>query len=547
MQHRRLVGWVAATSAAVVSSVCIFGSTSPAVARDSVATRLAKGEIRVEKVQAGSVTRTLPAISSAVAVTAADARAEESDAASGGEAPIGVAGAGTTPGTLGCSRRDSRGNARVNQDCTFRRQAEELVTFNPTDPNNLVAGQNDSRVGYNQCGIDWSVDNGRHWGDLLPPFRQRQNNPAHEEPTPGDPNRHTLNGGPGTDHTYDAASDPAAAFDSSGNAYFSCIAFDIASNASLVYVTQSPAFAKGSYFHNLAADGRRYIVAEDNSPLVFHDKEFIAADANRNSPNRDNVYITWTAFKFDPRCGAPPDGTPQQCESPIFGAMSTDHGHTWSTPEEVSGTSAALCSFGTLNNPIGSGPNACNQDQGSDPRTLPNGDLQVVFNNGNAASGNNPNSQQLGVHCRPTGSSPAGTAHLNCAAPSKVGNDVSLGEPTCDFGRGPEECVPGPDIRTDDYPRIANAPDGNSNHLYATWQDYRNGEYDIQLSQSLDGGLTWHETGTVNPDRGLDHYFPAVALARVPRDRVGDSYYRSGRVPAENTAPTDGFKPGRDP
>ena len=31
---------------------------------------------------------------------------------------------------------------------------------------------------------------------------------------------------------------------------------------------------------------------------------------------------------------------------------------------------------------------------------------------------------------------------------------MSLGEPKCDFGRGPEECVPGPYIRTNDFPRI---------------------------------------------------------------------------------------------
>jgi len=80
----------------------------------------------------------------------------------------------------------------VNQDCTFRRQAEESIIYNPANPSNLIAGQNDSRVGYNQCGIDWSINNGKNWGDLLPPFRQKLNNPSTQEPTPGDPNRHTI-------------------------------------------------------------------------------------------------------------------------------------------------------------------------------------------------------------------------------------------------------------------------------------------------------------------------------------------------------------------
>jgi hypothetical protein len=206
----------------------------------------------------------------------------------------------------------------------------------------------------------------------------------------------------------------------------------------------------------------------------------------------------------------------------------------------MSGTSEALCFVGNLFDPTRN-PHACDFDQGSDLKVLPNGDLAVIFSNANTAP-TNRNAQYLGVHCHPTGSSPAGTAHLNCGAPSKVGDDIVVGEPQCDFGRGPEECIPGAYIRTNDFPRLAvNRRNGD---LYATWQDYRNGEYDIQLAQSLDGGLTWTAVGTVNPDRGLDHYFPAIDLAeRATEDRVGDSYYRTERVPTENTTPAAGFAP----
>jgi hypothetical protein len=226
--------------------------------------------------------------------------------------------------------------------------------------------------------------------------------------------------------------------------------------------------------------------------------------------------------------------------------MSTNHGRTWSTPELISGTSTTLCSFGNFFDATESA-HACNFDQGSEPSVLPNGDVEVIFNNGNTAAGN-PNSQQLGVHCKPSGSSPAGTAHLNCASPAKVGNDVTVAEPQCDFGRGPEECIPGAYIRTNDFPRISH--NTQNGHLYATWQDYRNGEYDIQLAVSTNGGLTWNEVGTVNPDRGLDHYFADAeqALANGGNedengDRVGASYYRTGRVPNENTGPAAGFAP----
>jgi hypothetical protein len=483
---------------------------------------------------------TLAAAEDALGVGAHDERLEGADA-SETAADAGFSGSiGQSEGTLGCGRRARDGehegnlgarNVRLNQDCTFRRQAEEEITYNRANPRNLVAGQNDSRVGYNQCGVDWTIDNGRNWGDLLPPFRQRTNHPEAMGPSATNPNRNTIKGDAGTGHTYDAGSDPAVAADSQGRAYFSCVVFDVASNASGLYVTQSPRGADGSFFFNIPdAPNKRFMVVEDNSALIFHDKNFIAADGFPDSPNRDNVYVTWTVFRFDPSCAGGTPDAPGFCESPIYGSMSTDHGVTWSTPEEISGASETLCFLGNFLDPA-LNPHGCNNSQGSDPVVLPDGDVEVVFNNANTAP-DNPNAQQLGVRCRPSGSSAAGTAHLNCASPVKVGDDVIANEPACDFGRGPEECIPGPFIRANDYPRIVTENTQN-NHLYAVWQDYRHGEFDIQLSVSDDGGRHWTEAGTVNPDTGLDHYFPAVDQSPTRDDRVGVSYFRSQRVAGE--------------
>ncbi len=528
--------------AVLVGAVAITGTS--ATASDGQLKRAVKGQLKpavltehaVVNGQTVTVKKTLPFISGGTLSAAAQALAGASQAderANGADvSPSGDLGAnpvGQTRGTLGCDR-DSNGNVRVNQDCSFRRQAEEAIAYSPANPNNLIAGQNDSRVGFNQCGIDWSTNNGQSWGDLLPPFRQKLNDPAGQEPTVADPNRHTIVGGPGTLHTYDAASDPAPAYDSQGRAYFSCVIFDVNSNASGLFVTESPKGANGSFFYNVTA--RNFMVVEDNSGLVVHDKNLIAADSYPNSPNRDNVYVTWTVFRFDAH------GNYQR--SPIFGSMSTDQGRHFSTPQEISGTSP-LCFFGNFFDPT-QPANACNFDQGSDPTVLPNGDLSVVFNNGNTAA-SNPNGQQLAVLCHPTGNSATGTAKLNCAAPTKVGDDVIVGEPQCNFGRGPEECIPGAFIRTNDFPRISF--NTQNNHVFATWQDYRNGEFDIQLSESADGGKTWSEKGTVNPDRGLDHYMPAVERALVGGDQLGDSYYRTQRVPNENATPTAGFAPGQ--
>src|SRR5947209_15218642 len=515
---------------ALVVSVFVHQSASVSAA-DGPLKKAAQGQVAPAVVQAGAVIRAAPAFSGGIVATAADEiRAEESDLASGSDGILSASGpTAGSPGSLGCGERDKGpGNVRVNQDCSFRRQAEEDITYNPTDPNNLVGGQNDSRVGFNQCGIDWSTDNGSHWGDMLPPFRQRFNAPETDGP-------YTVLGGIGTDDTYDFASDPALAVDSQGRSYYSCVMIDVNTNASGLFVTQSPAGANGAFYFNVPNVGRRFIVAEDNNPLVTHDKNMISADRyatlpnGQPNPNRDNVYVTWTVFKFHPNC-VTPDNPGGYCESPIFGSMSTDHALHWSRPEQISGDAPGLCNFGNFFNP-GLSFSDCNLDQGSYSVVNPDGSLEVIFNNGNTGSGN-PNSQQLGVHCMPAGDSAAGTAHLNCVPPVKVGSDVTVDEPLCNFGRGPEECIPGAFIRTNDYPRITKDNTQN-NHLYAVWQDYRNGEFDIQMSQSLDGGLTWQEVGTVNPDRGLDHYFPATDQSPKGDDRNGVSYYRTQRVPNE--------------
>src|SRR5215471_16524713 len=494
----------------------VWTAPTPASA-DSTIVKMAKGKIKRPAIVLPDGTRKLvPAISSgtmAAATTPTEPELDDPDIRADNGAKAGV-----TIQTNGCANRSSAGNVRVNQDCTFRRQAEELIKANPIDSRNLIAGQNDSRVGFNKCGFDYSFDGGQHWGDGLPPFYQHLNSPVAG---------HTIAGGPGTNHTYDAASDPALAFDSQGRAFFSCVLFDINSNASAVFVSASAPGAGGSFYNNVPASGSSFVAVEDNSPTISHDKNFITADANPNSPNRDNVYLTWTVFKFGTTCGAPADGTLQFCSNAIFGSMSTDHAVTWSQPEEISGSSP-LCSFGNFFDPSRTF-NTCDLDQGSDPVTLANGNLVAAFNNANTTTVNN---QQLAVICHPSGSSTAGTAHLNCASPTKVGDDVTAGIPTCNFGRGPEECIPGAFIRTNDFPRLA--VDSVSGQLFSVWQDFRNSEFDIQASRSTDGGRTWTTAASaVNPDSGFDHYMAAVDVVKGGHGRFGVSYYRTALVPNE--------------
>jgi hypothetical protein len=533
--HRRQLLFLAVVTVLVG---LLWVAPTTASAQGSTIVKVAKGQIQPEQIPTTAGVRTAPTISAGTLSAATSTpdqidQLDEADVRADNTADPGGEKAGVTVDSAGCANRNNaERNVRVNQDCTFRRQAEELIKTNPINSRNLIAGQNDSVAGFNHCGFDFSFNSGQSWGSGIPPFFQHLNGPTAP---------HTIAGGPGTGHTYDAASDPALAFDSQGRAFYSCVLFDINSNAGAIMVTASVPGAGGSFYNNVPASGSAFIAAEDNSPTIAPDKEFITADANPSSPNRDNVYVTWTVFKFATTCGAPPNGTLQQCSSAIFGSMSTDHAVTWSQPEEISGSSKTLCFQGNVLDPSRS-PSACDLDQGSDPITLANGNLVVPFNNGNTAP-TNPNGQQLSVTCAPSGSSTAGTAHLNCGSPSKVGDDVVVGIPLCDFGRGPEECIPGSFIRTDDFPRVAvNRTTGT---LYTAWQDFRNGEFDVQLSRSADGGKTWTTAASaVNGDRGFDHYMPAVDTVAGGADRVGLSYYRTPQVPKEANNPNP-FAPGQ--
>src|SRR2546423_8411117 len=99
-----------------------------------------------------------------------------------------------------------------------------------------------NRQGYNRNGFASPLARGVTWGAAPPPFYQKVNNPAAEEPTAADPNRHTILGGPGNGFTYDGGSDPAVAVDLQGRAYYANIIFDrVAGDGSAVVVAQSPA------------------------------------------------------------------------------------------------------------------------------------------------------------------------------------------------------------------------------------------------------------------------------------------------------------------
>lgn len=397
----------------------------------------------------------------------------------------------STQGTQGCQNVFSTkglSNTRVNQDCSLRRQAEEVVAVNPTNSLNLIAGQNDSRIGFNHCGYDWSLDGGKTWGDQVPPFYQ-----------------FIMADG----HTADACSDPTVTFDADGNAYIAGVFFDINSAASAFLVAKSNAGVNGAFFHSPAVqpfqtyrDTPLGVIANDNNPNVAHDKEFIVADASKSSPKKNNVYGTWTRFDF--ATGAGVGG-----HSPIYFSQSTDGGATWSAGIEISGANAAACTAfsGEAN------ANACDQDQGSHPIVARDGTVYVAFGNGNTATAGI--NQHMIVSC---------PANLDCSqaaswtAPVKIGDDFGtqpvgpVAATACSAGR---QCLPPNGYRMDDFVEGSLSVDKGGN-LYFTWADFRNGaancnpngpaatatppcDNDVFYSFSKDGGATWSPAFNVTP------------------------------------------------
>ncbi len=383
------------------------------------------------------------------------------------------------PFTEGCQNvfhRRGKTNTRVNQDCSFRRQAEEAIQINPLDERNMVAGQNDSRIGFNHCGYDWTFNGGQTWGDQVPPFWQFL----------------LLDG-----HTADACSDPTMAYDSRGNVYIGGIFFDVASPANAVAVMKSNNPNGGAFYHspNPAGGFQEYrtlpvgVVANDLED--FNDKELMTADAHVSSPKRDNVYMTWTKFTADGH-------------SPIYFSQSTDGGATWSPGIEISGANPAICTVPAV------GP--CNDDQGSVPVVGPDGTVYVAFANGNIPGAGQE--QVLFTKC---------PAAANCSVPASWTMPVRVGLMVATHPVGPpsqngcpnRQCLPPNGYRAPTETTVTPSVD-LSGKLFVSWADHRNNtnvncqlgapgggsppcDHDIHYAYSTNGGSTWSPTKTITP------------------------------------------------
>ena len=393
-------------------------------------------------------------------------------------------------------------NVRANQDCTLRRQAEEIVAANPLDPANLVIGQNDSRMGFNQTGLDYTVDGGKRFGDFQPGTR------------------FLSCAGIG----YDAFSDPSVTFNANGAMYFAAVGFDLGDATSGLLVWKSDVVSKGSYLHNPASrlDTDPSRVAENCHETagpgggtdfqLDNDRESIVADSGRSSPFANNVYVTWTIFDF--HCG---EAGQSYCSSAIFFSRSLDGGLSWSQPREISGANAAICGYGDTFDPSRS-PSDCDFDQGSSPFVDRSGRIFVAFNNCNttlrSVHGLPGRCQQLVVASKDAG--------VTWTAPVRAAVDVATEPinlsplPVPATGCPPfRQCLEPNGYRLSDSPSIS----AGGSRVAVAWSDFRHGgpcdnsagiitepcedhNADVFVSVSANGGLTWSPPRLVSSRTG---------------------------------------------
>jgi BNR/Asp-box repeat len=206
-----------------------------------------------------------------------------------------------------------------------------------------------------------------------------------------------------------------------------------------------------------------------NSVMPFEDKPGIVVDNAPGSPHKGNVYLAWT--RFDVYGSSDPE-----CHSQIYFSRSTDHGATFSMPFRISDTG-------------GDCRDSDNTVEGAVPSVSPTGDLYVVW---------------------------AGPLGLVFKKSLDGGLTFSKDKLIGRMPGGWDFSVAGLD-RANGMPVTGVDLSGGPDHgtLYVNWIDSRNGDPDVFIMSSPDGGKTWTAPVRVNDDplkNGKVQFFTWMAL-----------------------------------
>jgi hypothetical protein len=365
--------------------------------------------------------------------------------------------------------------ANVRLDCDgLTPNNEPHITVDPSDPNHMVASSND----YESCCDEWytTFNGGATWqtGDI-------------SVEAPGKKRR--------------TGSDPVTTFD---------VKHGVVIHSSLNFQNDG---CDGDVVVSISRDGGIHWntvveVADGGGPTscelngLFNDKEWITTDNNPASPFYGRTYLTWTAFLTV-------DGV--TTESPIWEAHSDDGGSSWTAPHEISGSSAALCTFQAEG-----AAGRCDEDQFSVPTVSPDGTVYVSFiNDQNMAlweHGELFDDQYLVVRSTDGGQT--------WSAPAMI---ASLEDGSRDFPLNVDDrqTLTNYQVRSPITGNIVADPTQNG-RLYFAFYDNRNGVHDVDepvtntdvfLTTSTNGGSTWSAPARVNAadsGAGNDQWFPSV-------------------------------------
>ena len=279
---------------------------------------------------------------------------------------------------------------------------------------------------------------------------------------------------------YRVSGDVSVAFDNQGHAFICYIAFDKLGtfNYWAHGATRNGIFVRRSLDGGKTWEADHIPVAEQTSSpgIPFEDKPYIVAD-NTKSKYAGNLYIGWTRWRI--------------ADSQMVLSRSTDDGKTWSQPIEIDAH-----------------PGLPRDDNGAaegfDGVVGPDGKLYAIWSQDNAI---------MLTTSRDGGKTFSHARAVIHTAPIMFAIQTLK--------------------RANGFPQIAIDP--KSKRLYVTWSDYRNGDLDVFISSSDNGGKHWTAPVRVNNDpvhNGAEQFFQWLAVD--PTDGSIDVLFYDRRQDPQN-------------
>ena len=264
--------------------------------------------------------------------------------------------------------------------------------------------------------------------------------------------------------------DDAITFGPDGTAHRTYIAFDGIREA-------RPQRATTGIYTSSLRDGVTWtepvpIVDHVNSVEPFEDKPYICADTANDSPYRGHLYVAWT--RFDVYGSSKPEH-----KSHIYFSRSCDNGKTYSPAHRISDT-----------------PGDCvdsdNTVEGAVPAVGPKGEVYVAW---------------------------AGPRGIVCKKSTDGGWTFGKEIVVSDMPEGWDSPAPGIK-RHNGLPvtGVDRSKGADAGSVYVNWIDKRNGDLDVFVAASRDGGKTWEQPVRVNDDSkgsGKDQLFTWMAVDSI--------------------------------